>query len=107
MNYNFKILLISLTIIVILVYIYIANANANANENANPTLAPTNMIESFEIKETNKVIELLRDKYKQYETIEIPISITNYGRNCMNWQDTNNPAFAQYTGNKCIAVSKS
>ena len=101
MNYNFKILLISLTIIVILVYIYIANANANA------TLAPTNMIESFEIKETNKVIELLRDKYKQYETIEIPISITNYGRNCMNWQDTNNPAFAQYTGNKCIAVSKS
>ena len=105
MNYNFKILLISLTIIVILVYIYIANANANANANA--TLAPTNMIESFEIKETNKVIELLRDKYKQYETIEIPISITNYGRNCMNWQDTNNPAFAQYTENKCIAVSKS
>lgn len=107
MNYYLKSILITVVIVVLLVYLYIniCKQTISTSASTSTSASSNSVIESFEAKETNKVIELLREKYRKYETIEIPISMTNYGRNCMNWKDTNNQAFADYTGNKCITLS--
>lgn len=97
MNSNIKLLLLSITILSLLVYIAITRCNVDGTEDKM-------FIESFTLSATQEIIEGLKEKYRKYETLEIPISTTDYGRMCMDWRETNNPTYSKFTGNKCITV---
>jgi hypothetical protein len=96
MDSNIKLLLLSITVLMLLVYIALTRYNVDGVDNKT--------IESFVLSPTQEIIEALRQKYKKYETIEIPISTTDYGRICMDWRETNNPDYSKFTGNKCATL---
>ena len=96
MDNTIKILLLALVIILLLVYL-----NINSSESFTNTPTPTPSIAN-----TNDIfIETLRNRYKSYAKLNIPISTTDFGRSCMKWSETNNPAYTMLTGNQCSALS--
>lgn len=57
------------------------------------------------IYNAKKTMNSLSNKYKKYSELSVPISITDYGRTCMNWTDTNNPDYSKLKGNQCSIIS--
>jgi len=51
------------------------------------------------------VIETIRAKYKSFSTLEIPISMTDFGRTCVAWGTANNAKYSQFKDNICASVS--
>lgn len=86
--------LLLILFIVIAIYIIIPISH-------NPQAANSLGIEHFS---SSSVINNIRDKYSKYALLDVPISMTDYGRTCVNWQDANNPAYANMSSNKCSSL---
>jgi len=81
----------------------IATTNSNILENFNGT-PETTKTNSYNSK---NILNTLSNKYKKYAALSVPISMTDYGRTCMSWSDTNNPAYSKLKGNQCSNISSS
>jgi hypothetical protein len=98
MEYVTKLFLLIIVLVIMLMYL-----NTIRNQKLLETFAITPP-PSIPIVNTGTIIDLLRTKYNQYESLDVPINTTDYGRNCVTWESTNNPAYSKYESNKCAKL---
>jgi hypothetical protein len=100
---------------IIIVGILVIIIKKNPSKTTNTPITNSIMLESFNnntstktpIYDAKKTMNSLSNKYKKYVDLSVPISITDYGRTCMNWTDTNNPDYSKLKGNQCSIISSS